>query len=93
MGRNTTKTINSEKGGKKIMYFVLVFIGICMIYSYPIISIFIISLFLFCNYLFNKNDKQYVRHNRRLRNIKFGINETSKSEYMDEDIYLGGFKK
>lgn len=93
MGRNTTKTIKSKKGGKEIMNFVLVFIGICMIYSYPILSIFIIGLFLFCNYLFNKNEEQYIRHNRRLRNIKFGINETSKSEYMDEDIYLGGLKK
>lgn len=89
MSKQTTKVFKSKKGGRK-MNFVLIFIGLCMVYSYPILSLFIICLFLFCNYIFNTNDKDTIRHSRRNKNIKFGINKTNNSEFIDEDIYLGG---
>lgn len=88
-----TKKQISKKGGNKKMYSILIFLGLCMIYSYPIVSIFIIGIFIICHIVYDHNTQSTIIKGKKKKNIKFGVNKTYRSEFIDEDIYLGGFRR
>lgn len=78
--------------GRKIMNFILVLILLTFIFHFPILSILIFIIFLILLKIRGNTQRDsYVRYNKKDGNIKFGIKEF-KSEFIDEDIYLGGMK-
>lgn len=94
MRRQATR-IRTIRRRKLITNIILAFIELWFIYSFPKLSIFIFILFLLYRYMIFLHNKKEAKVEcyKKHKNIKFGINETSKSEFIDEDIYLGGLRK